>query len=98
MVTHTVMTGIVASAIWYLIQDCDTLSSFNTEVVFILGMVAVQHDKPGKYVGDYEDCLYCAYLNPPAIAILEERVDFSSWDIIVAACWLLLTATGMAAA
>ena len=60
MVTHTVTTGIVTSAIWYLIQDCDTLASLHTEVVFILGMVAVQHDKPGKYVGDYEDCLNIA--------------------------------------
>ena len=98
MVTHTVTTGIVTSAIWYLIQDGDTLASLHTEVVFILGMVAVQHNKPGKYVGDYEGCLYCAYLNQPAIAVLEERVDFSSWNIIIAACWLLLTGTGMAAA
>ena len=98
-VTHTVMTGIVTSVIWYLIQDCDTLSSFNTEVIFILGMVAVQHNKPGKYVGDHEDCLYCAFLKQPAISVLEERVDFSSWNIIVVACCLLLlTATGMAAA
>ena len=89
---------IIKSEICDLIQDCDTLSSFNTEVVFILGMVAVQHNKPGKYVGDHEDCLYCAFLNQPAIAVLEERVDFSGWNIIIAACWLLLTGTGMAAA
>ena len=82
MVTHT---GVVTSVIWYLIQDGDTLASLHTEVIFILGMVAVQHNEPGKYVGDDEDCLYCAYLNRPAIAVLEERVDFSSWDVIVAA-------------
>ena len=35
-----------------------------------------------------------AFFNPPAIAVLEEGVDLSSWNI-VAASWLLLTATRM---
>ena len=31
-----------------LIQDGDTLASFDTEVILVLGVVAVQHDEPAK--------------------------------------------------
>ena len=31
-----------------------------------------------------------AFFNPPAIAVLEEGVDLSGWDIVAAGCLLLI--------
>ena len=44
--------------------------------------------------------LSCRYgaSNPPAITVLEEGVNLSSWNIVVTVCCLLLTATWMSTA
>lgn len=100
----------------YLIQDSDTLASFNTEVVFILSVVAVQHDVPGTLFGGLFREHFMGWnlktilmlriglgiglaFNQPAIAVLEERMDLSSWSVVVVVVGgLLLIAARMATA